>query len=51
MNLHARIEYGRNDHHKVEALFKAFARALDVATTLDARRAGMIPSTKGTVTA
>jgi len=51
MNLHARIEYGRNDHHKVEALFKAFARALDAATTLDPRRAGMIPSTKGTVTA
>lgn len=51
MNLHARIEYGRNDHHKVEALFKAFARALDAATTFDPRRAGMIPSTKGTVTA
>jgi imidazoleglycerol-phosphate dehydratase len=51
MNLHASIEYGRNDHHKVEALFKAFARALDAATTFDPRRAGMIPSTKGTVTA
>lgn len=51
MNLHARIEYGRNDHHKVEALFKAFARALDAATSVDVRRAGMIPSTKGTITA
>ena len=51
MNLHARLEYGRNDHHKVEALFKAFARALDAATTMDPRRAGMVPSTKGTVTA
>ncbi|GAB4495078.1 MAG: imidazoleglycerol-phosphate dehydratase HisB [Anaerolineales bacterium] len=48
-NLHARILYGRDDHHKAEALFKAFARALDAATTLDGRRQ-TVPSTKGTLT-
>ena len=50
MNLHAKVFYGRNDHHKAEALFKALARALDVATQHDPRR-GDIPSTKGTLTA
>ena len=49
-NLHARILYGRDDHHQAEALFKAWARALDTATQLDPRRAGAIPSTKGTLT-
>jgi imidazoleglycerol-phosphate dehydratase len=49
LNLHARVEYGRNDHHKVEALFKALARALDAATQIDGRRQG-VPSTKGTLT-
>ena len=48
-NLHARVLYGRDDHHKAEALFKAFARALDAATQLDPRRAS-VPSTKGTLT-
>ncbi len=48
--LHARVLYGRDDHHKAEALFKALARALDLATTIDPRRAGAIPSTKGTLT-
>lgn len=46
-NLHARVLYGRDNHHQAEALFKAWARALDVATQIDPRRAGMIPSTKG----
>jgi imidazoleglycerol-phosphate dehydratase len=46
-NLHARVLYGRDDHHQAEALFKAWARALDVATQIDPRRAGEIPSTKG----
>jgi imidazoleglycerol-phosphate dehydratase len=46
-NLHARILYGHDNHHKAEALFKALARALDVATQLDPRREGAIPSTKG----
>ncbi len=49
MNLHAKIEYGRNDHHKIEALFKALARALATATQIDPRRQG-VPSTKGTLT-
>lgn len=48
-NLHARVLYGRDDHHKAEALFKALARALDMATMLDPRR-GSVPSTKGTLT-
>ena len=46
-NLHARVLYGRDDHHQAEALFKAWARALDVATQADPRRAGSVPSTKG----
>jgi imidazoleglycerol-phosphate dehydratase len=46
-NLHARVLHGRDDHHQAEALFKAWARALDIATQLDPRRAGNIPSTKG----
>ena len=49
LNLHAKVLYGRNDHHKIEALFKALARALDAATQLDGRRQG-VPSTKGTLT-
>ncbi len=48
-NLHARLLYGRDDHHKAEALFKALGRVLDEATRLDPRRGG-IPSTKGTLT-
>ncbi|MDN4185632.1 MAG: imidazoleglycerol-phosphate dehydratase HisB [Dehalococcoides mccartyi] len=47
LNLHAHILYGSNDHHKAEALFKALARALDKATSLDPRREGIAPSTKG----
>ena len=46
LNLHARVLYGRDDHHKAEALFKALGRALDAATRIDPRRTG-IPSTKG----
>jgi len=48
-NLHARVLYGRDDHHQAEALFKAWARALDQVTQIDPRRAGVIPSTKGTL--
>lgn len=48
-NLHAQVLYGRDDHHKAEALFKALARALDTATQIDPRRKD-IPSTKGTLT-
>jgi imidazoleglycerol-phosphate dehydratase len=46
-NLHTRVLYGRDDHHKAEALFKALGRALDAATQIDPRRTGQIPSTKG----
>jgi imidazoleglycerol-phosphate dehydratase len=46
-NLHARILYGRDDHHQAEALFKALARALEAATRLDPRRQDKVPSTKG----
>ena len=49
LNLHARILYGHNDHHKVEVLFKAFGRALDTATRIDERLGGAVPSTKGTL--
>ncbi len=49
LNLHARVEYGRDDHHQAEALFKALGRALDAATLMDVRRAGVIPSTKGSL--
>lgn len=48
-NIHARVLYGRDDHHQAEALFKALARALDAATQLDPRRAGSVPSTKGSL--
>jgi len=46
LNLHARVVYGTNDHHKAEALFKALGRALDEATRIDERIAGELPSTK-----
>jgi len=46
MNLHVHVVYGRDDHHKIEALFKALGRALEAATRMDPRREG-IPSTKG----
>jgi len=49
MNLHARVLYGRDDHHQAEALFKALGRALDAAVRLEPRRSGNIPSTKGTL--
>ncbi|WP_322819066.1 imidazoleglycerol-phosphate dehydratase HisB [Tepidiforma sp.] len=49
INLHVRVLYGTNDHHKCEAAFKAMARALDAATRIDPRRGGDIPSTKGTL--
>lgn len=49
MNLHARVLYGRDDHHQAEALFKALGRALDAASQIDPRRAGQVPSTKGSL--
>jgi imidazoleglycerol-phosphate dehydratase len=49
LNLHVRVLEGVNDHHKIEAAFKAMARALDAAVRIDPRRRGDIPSTKGTI--
>jgi imidazoleglycerol-phosphate dehydratase len=46
-NVHLKIMYGRSSHHKIEALFKAFARALRVACSRDQRLRRMLPSTKG----
>ncbi|MFO1448680.1 MAG: imidazoleglycerol-phosphate dehydratase HisB [Opitutaceae bacterium] len=46
-NLHIKLEYGEEPHHVAEAIFKALARALDVATQVDERVADQLPSTKG----
>jgi len=46
-NVHARVLYGRSNHHKIEALFKAFARALRAACWRDKQMARLLPSTKG----
>ena len=46
-NVHVKVLYGRSSHHHVEAVFKAFARALRVAVARDKRLAKMLPSTKG----
>ncbi len=45
-NVHVKVLYGRSSHHKIEAVFKAFARALRVACSKDKRLAKMLPSTK-----
>src|ERR1041384_8635623 len=46
-NVHARVIYGRSNHHKIEALFKAFARALRAACWRDKQMARLLPATKG----
>ena len=46
-NVHVKVMYGRSSHHKIEAVFKAFARALRVAVSRDRRLARQLPSTKG----
>ena len=46
-NLHAKVLYGRSSHHKIEAIFKCFARALKYACSKDKRLRGELPSTKG----
>jgi imidazoleglycerol-phosphate dehydratase len=46
-NVHVKTMYGRSNHHKIEAIFKAFARALRVACSRDTQLAEMLPSTKG----
>ena len=47
LTLHLKCEYGANDHHKIEAMFKAFARALRIAVDIDEKFKDQIPSTKG----
>ena len=46
INIHAKVLHGVNDHHKAEAVFKALARALDQATSIDTRISDILPSTK-----
>jgi imidazoleglycerol-phosphate dehydratase len=46
-NVHVKVMYGRSNHHKIEACFKAFARALRVACSRDRQLKAMLPSTKG----
>ena len=46
-NLHAKILYGRSNHHKIEGIFKCFARAMKFACSTDARLKDQLPSTKG----
>src|ERR1700736_3266138 len=46
-NLHARVLYGRSNHHKIEAIFKCFARAMKFACSTDRRLKDQLPSTKG----
>jgi imidazoleglycerol-phosphate dehydratase len=46
-NLHAKVLYGRSNHHKIEAIFKCFARALKYACSKDKRLRDQLPSTKG----
>jgi imidazoleglycerol-phosphate dehydratase len=48
-NLHVLLHYGGNAHHTIECIFKAFARACDMATRIDPRLGGAVPSTKGSL--
>ncbi len=48
-NLHVKLLYGEEPHHVAEAVFKCLARALDMATQIDPRAAGLLPSTKGKI--
>lgn len=46
-NVHIELKYGRNEHHKIEAIFKAFARAMKMAIAKDIKNPNLLPSTKG----
>ena len=48
-NVHMKVFYGRNEHHKIEAIFKAFARAMRMACEMDERAGKELPTTKGTL--
>lgn len=47
--VHVTMPYGENDHHKAEAIFKAFGKAMKIAVAIDERAGGRVPSTKGTL--
>ncbi len=49
INIHIIMPYGRNDHHKIESIFKAFAKAMKMACSKDPRLKNSIPSTKGMI--
>jgi len=49
MSMHVLMPYGRGDHHKIESIFKAFAKAMKMACSKDARLKEAIPSTKGSI--
>ncbi len=46
-NIHINVKYSKNEHHKIEAIFKSFAKALRMAADVDPRQEGALPSTKG----
>jgi imidazoleglycerol-phosphate dehydratase len=46
-NLHIKLEYGEEPHHIAECIFKCMARAIDMASSIDSRLEGRLPSTKG----
>lgn len=48
-NIHINVRYSKNEHHKIEAMFKAFAKSMKIAVAADPRLKGMLPSTKGTL--
>lgn len=48
-NIHVNVRYSRNEHHKIEAIFKAFAKAMKMAAAFDPRLENQLPSTKGTL--
>ncbi len=50
-NVHIRLEHGEEPHHVAEAIFKGFAKSMDIATQHEVRLEGKIPSTKGTLSA
>lgn len=50
-NVHIRLEHGEEPHHVAEAIFKGFAKSMDIATQQEVRLGGKIPSTKGTLSA
>jgi imidazoleglycerol-phosphate dehydratase len=48
-NVHVNMPYGRSDHHKIEAIFKAFAKSMKIACSTDPRAKEILPSTKGMI--